>query len=319
MSSVTLHISDPGDSRADKEITDAFQNLVDGSIDVASAANVIYAAIVADGQGPPAPLTSAPDPASGQAEDGAVPAPTPAGWLKFLWDCLGKAAMDVPHDHPGQDRLVALLQQLQRLPQHGDAEPVAGNLSEGELRALTPVKKCNALEQWLWELDQATFTGQQQVESSDSAAASYLNFSAFLARLLAGGVAEATRLSALIRPSPFGTSKPLISATYPDAAEAARHYEPYASAAAQWVSYAGDALFEMCEKGVLVEIGRQKWTRALWNSWKAKFDTIAKADQFSDQCRRFSTQAVERMTQIEKSPASSNIMDKFCFMFTEED
>ncbi|KND91997.1 hypothetical protein TOPH_03376 [Tolypocladium ophioglossoides CBS 100239] len=319
MSSLTLNISDPGDSKADKEITDTLQSLVNGSIDPAAAAHVIDKTVVTDCQEGLASYTSVPNPTSSQLEDGTIRAPYPAGWLKFLWDCVGKAAMEVPSDHPGQDRLVTLLQELQRLPRHSVPELVAGELSERELWTSTPANRFEGLELWLWELDQGTFTAAQQVESSHSVAASYVNFSAFLARLLAGGVEEATRMSALIQPSPFGTSSPLISPKYPDAAEAARHYEPYASAAAQWVFHAGDALFEMCEKGVIIDIGKQRWTRALWNGWKAKFDTIAKADRFSSQCRSLATQAVERMTQIEKSGTSSNIVDRFGFMSTEED
>lgn len=45
----------------------------------------------------------------------------------------------------------------------------------------------------------------------------------------------------------------------------------------------------MYEKGALIEIGKQKWTRPLWNGWNAKFDTIAKADRFSSDCLRLAS------------------------------
>ena len=140
---------------------------------------------------------------------------------------------------------------------------------------------------------------------------SYINFSAFLARLLAAGVVEATRLSALIRPSPFGSRKP--------SGDSAEQYTPYASAAAEWIIYAGDVLFEMCEKDTLIQIGKQKWTRTLWESWKVKFDAIAEIDQFSTHSRTLASLAANRMREIESTGITSNVVEKFGPASTKND
>lgn len=141
------------------------------------------------------------------------------------------------------------------------------------------------------------------MESSKSTADLYINFSAFLARLLAGQVAEATRLSALIRPSAFATQN----------AEIYENYEPWASAAAQWILYSGEALYEMCDRETIIEIGKQKWTIALWNAWRSKFKIVAETDRFSTQARTFASAALEKMAEVEKNGVTTDVVAKFGF------
>lgn len=147
------------------------------------------------------------------------------------------------------------------------------------------------------------FTATQQVENSESTAASYINFSAFLARLLVGQVAEATRLSALIRPSVFATK---TSQTY-------ENYEPWASVAAQWILYSGDALYEMCDKETIIEIGKQKWTIALWNGWRPKFKVVAETERFSVKARTFASAALEKMAEVERNGVTTDVVANFGF------
>ncbi|KJZ74996.1 hypothetical protein HIM_05482 [Hirsutella minnesotensis 3608] len=298
--SVRLNISDDGDSEADKEVIGALDALVNGFISPDKAAVYIDTTIAKDCQEAHVSYTSPSRPSL--TSGGEVNrTPSTSGWLKFLWDCIAKSSMAIPFDHSGQDRLAALLLELQRLPRHDVPELYQG------------------LEQWLWEIDQGHFTGTRQVETSSSAATAYMNFSAFIARLFANGIVETSRLCALIRPSPFALSKPLASTRYSDPAEAAQHYEPYASAAAQWILFAGEDLFIMCQQNVILQVGKQKWTRALWDSWKAKFLIIAKAEQFSSQARGFATRALERIAETERSKASStSVVEKFGFMSATE-
>ncbi|UNI19641.1 hypothetical protein JDV02_005816 [Purpureocillium takamizusanense] len=298
VSSISLGLSDPDDCKSEVDIANTLQDLVNGATDSASGARDIDKVVVDECR---------------QTDN-----PRPSGWQRYLWDCLGKAAMAVPADHPGQDRLVELLRELQRLPRHEVPEKVGDELFHKELWVLAPENKYDGFEQQLWELDQGTFTATQQVERSEAIAASYVNFSAFLARLLAGAVVEATRLSALIRPSPFATVNPLTSAAYADASEAARHYEPWASAAAQWILRAADALHEMCEGETLIEIGRQKWTPALWDGWKSRFAAVAKTEQFGGRARELASAALERMAEAESKGVTTNVGDKFGFMSLKE-
>jgi len=316
-SPISLALSNPDDDKSLVLIANTLRDFVNGIVAAAAAAQDIDKVIVDECQ----------------ADD-----PQPSGWQKYLWNCIGKAAMEIPADHPGQDRLVRLLQELQRLPRHEVPEKVGDEIFQKELWVLTPENKYDGLEQWLWELDQGkgpcciptasmheltrgpkgSFTGTQQVESSEAAATSYVNFSAFLARLLHSEVVEATRLCALIRPSPFATGNPLTSTAYPDASEAAQHYEPWAVAAGQWILHAAEVLYEMGEKETLTEIGRQKWTPALWNGWKSRFAAVANAEEFSSKAREVASKALEKMAEVEREGVTTNVVDTFGFISLKE-
>jgi len=111
-----------------------------------------------------------------------------------------------------------------------------------------------------------------------------------LARLLAAGVVETTRLCALTA-SPFAQRNP---------SAAASEYEPYAAAAAQWILCAGPALYEMCVKDVVFQIGKKKWTLTLWESWKTKFDAVTRDDRYGSATQEMTAKALERMAQLER-------------------
>lgn len=120
-----------------------------------------------------------------------------------------------------------------------------------------------------------------------------------MARLLAAGVIDTSRASALRRPSPFAIGHPLISPVHPDPADAARHYEPWMSAAAQWILHAGEALFELCEKRAFRELG-QVWSRTQWDSWKLKFEVASKEKKLSAPARELASKALERMAEVKE-------------------
>lgn len=143
------------------------------------------------------------------------------------------------------------------------------------------------------------------------AAAEYLNFSAFLARLLAGDISAGINLCALIRrpESPFCTQKIAWTAKFADSTEQAKRYQPYACAAAQWILYAGEALFELCNKDIR-GFGF-KWSKALWESWKAKFEEVKDDKRFTDPARDFAHKAVARMNILEEGKGKIGIIEKF--------
>jgi len=154
------------------------------------------------------------------------------------------------------------------------------------------------------------FIGHQTVETDLEAAAAYLNFSAFLARLLATGISAGINLSSLIRrpESPFCTQKIAWTVKSADSDEQAKRYQPYASAAAQWILHAGDTLYELCDKEIR-GFG-VKWSHDLWASWKAKFEEIVDDKRFSDVARDFARQAIDRMVQLESGKGSTGIVQK---------
>ncbi|KAI2641402.1 hypothetical protein GGS26DRAFT_535554 [Hypomontagnella submonticulosa] len=309
--SIPLNLFDADDTDSEKRIATVIQDLIDGSQKPASAARIIHETVVVDCRDAQASLDSVPDPSHEQLENG----PQPDGWMKFAWDCLGKAAMKVPADHEGQDKLIALVQELRQLPKASIPWVAVGGITETALWDLTKENGYGGLAQWLWELDQGAFTGAQQVEADPSTATAYLNFSAFLSRLLASGVADTNRLNALLRPSPFATSSPISIVRDP------RHYEPYASAAAQWILHAGNTLYELCENRILVEVGKQRFTRVLWESWKSKFEAIERENKFTKEARSIARQAVDAMDRLKNEgfDPTKSVVEKFGYIQPLED
>ncbi|KAJ0108332.1 hypothetical protein J7T55_005309 [Diaporthe amygdali] len=292
----------------ESQFTLVIQDLINGSIDPESAARTIDKIVVDECQEAFVSYTSVPNPTPEQLADGTILSPQPAGWEHFLWNCLGIAAMKLPADDASQDRLVSLVQELQRLPRHTVPWLAAGCLKEKELWNLSRENGYAYFKQWLWELHEGHFAGRGHIEKDTDASTAYLNFSSFLARLLASYVVDTTSLCALIRPSSFAKS-PLPA-----------QYEAYSNAGTQWIQYAGEALYEMCAKGAL-EIGKKRWTQGLWNSWKAKFAFIKDNDEFTKEGRERATIALDRMAQIETKGLDGirgGVVEHFGFIIAEE-
>lgn len=316
-SNITLGLFDEGDSEKDTEIYVVLENLVNGSIDAAMAVCTIDKIIVDDCREAYESYTSMPQPTADQLEDDNIRGPNPAGWLKFLWNCVGKAAMRIPANHEGQDRLVTMLQELQKLPPRRLPWLLSdGTMTDKELWSLTPANGYEYLEQWLWELDQGHFSGNQDIFEKDAgAAAAYLNFSAFVARLLASGVCQTIRLT------PLKHQLFMRGLGVSDEGRA-RRYEPYVCAAAQWILHAGDALYYMCEKRILVEIGKKRFTLPMWNNWKAKFETVMKNTLFADQTREWAAKVGHRMGKLEEhgyADGTKEIVGMFGFISPLDD
>ncbi|KAI1080129.1 hypothetical protein F5B20DRAFT_540883 [Whalleya microplaca] len=126
---LALGLAQPGDSEAETKIITALQSLADGSLDPVSVAQAIDQIIVLDCQEAYKSYTTKEKHAQKQLKNSTVPAPQPIGWINFLWDCLGKAAMKVPAAHSGQDRLIYLVEELERLPCDKGCNSGLGNIS----------------------------------------------------------------------------------------------------------------------------------------------------------------------------------------------
>ncbi|KAI0478186.1 hypothetical protein F4859DRAFT_478927 [Xylaria cf. heliscus] len=305
-STFDLGLSHPNNTGTEKGVATAIQAMVNSSLEPIAAAQTIDQIVVKDCHDMYALYNSSPDTTT-------APGPEPVGWMKYVWDCLGRAAMKIPADSPAQDRLVSLIRELQGLPRRPVPWLAAGSLKERELWNLVPATQYEGLPQWMWELNEGNFA-TSKLDSDPKLATEYINFSAFLARALGGGVGEVTRLSALIRPSPFATSKASQSQLSPQ-------YEPYAAAAAQWILHAGDVLFEMCQKRVMVDLGSQRWTPSRWDSWKANFEIIKDDSRFGSHARQLAARAQERMARIEEQGinATESVIQKFGFIVPEDD
>jgi hypothetical protein len=252
----------------------------------------------------------------------------PLGWEHYLWDSIGRSAMVIPAEHPGQEYLVTFLQDIQQLPKTTIPYRENEKGHEKVFWSLNAANGYSGLAQWLWELKE----GEERLSSGillqalthckqggfarherPNEDSSYLrqNFAAFLAKLLAAGMVEATRLSGLIRPSLFATTGPSSSN--------AHQYEEALLDAAQWIFYAGDALYEMCEKETLIEIPGPKWTPAVWASWKAKFDQAGQAEFLGEEGRRVAQKALKHIGETEKRGVTTNICETFGFTSIKDD
>jgi len=154
MSPIGLNIAHTGDDEASKQIKDIFSNVVNGIVDPATAAKTIDQIIINDCQEANKSYTSVAKPTAEQIENGSIRAPDPAGWLQLLWDSFGKAAMVVPYNHEGQDRLLGLLQEIKSIPLHKVPWFASGEIIEKEIYDLTQANGYDYFQQWLWELDQ---------------------------------------------------------------------------------------------------------------------------------------------------------------------
>lgn len=328
MSLLDLKLDRPEDDESSKRIKIIFHDVVNGVQDPASAAKVIDSVIVKDCEEAFISYTSVSNSTTEQIENGRIRTPQPDEWLQLLWNSFGQAAIVIPFDHPGQDRLVSLLQGLQRMPLHKVPWFYSDKIIDKKIYNLTPENGYDYFQQWLWELDQGEhlqlivsisltslflgqFIGHQTVETDMKAAAEYMNFSAFLARLLAGGISAGIGLSALIRrpESPFCTQRIAWTAKFADSFEQGQRYQPYACAAAQWIIYAGDSLSELCNNDIR-GFG-VKWSRTLWDSWKAKFEEVVDDKRFIDSARDLARKAVVCMIQLEEGKGKTGTVQKF--------
>jgi hypothetical protein len=99
----------------------------------------------------------------------------------------------------------------------------------------------------------------------------------------------------------------------------AQQYENALRDAAQWIFHAGDALFEMCVKETLIEIPGPKWTPAVWNAWKVKFEEAGQADSLGEEGRGIAETALKRMGDVEKCGVTTNVCEIFGFTSIKDD
>lgn len=147
----------------------------------------------------------------------------------------------------------------------------------------------------------------------DGTPESYLNYSAFLARLLASGVQAVMQSCPLDSYGAFSKRMPHVK-PLADPLESAHAYEPSASAAALWMVYAGDAMYEMCENDAMFGIGQGKYTHAKWELWKEKFEELVSDERYSQRCRDFAKQALDIMAKCEAEGPRNFMIDQYDMM-----
>lgn len=145
---VDVGLFDPDDDANETRIAATFQELVDGTTSPASAAKIVDEVITRE-------CTEA---LSAYKTQSSAKGPSPAGWQKFVYDCIAKAAMKVPSSHQGQDDLVHFLDELSKLPQHR-VPALYRNPERFEEKQLWILNRENGYDgfgQWMWDRHEGT-------------------------------------------------------------------------------------------------------------------------------------------------------------------
>lgn len=145
---IDLGLSDPDNDANETRITATFQELVDGTTSPASAAKIVDDVITRE---------CAESLNAYKTQPGAK-GPSPAGWQKFVYDCIAKAAMKVPSSHQGQDDLVQFLDELPKLPKHKVPALYRNpeRVDEKQLWILTRKNGYDGFGQWMWDRHEGT-------------------------------------------------------------------------------------------------------------------------------------------------------------------
>lgn len=154
MSSVRLNLDLSDDDETDIKVCTTLQDLVDGTIDPLTAARVITHALAVDNQKKTGVWNATPA-ADRQALLDSRDHPNGYGWTaQIIEHYMVKIGMQVPFDHPGQDRVIQMLQEMQRMPRQTLYEVTyEGNgLRPIELWNFPPTDPHAQMNQWLWEM-----------------------------------------------------------------------------------------------------------------------------------------------------------------------
>ena len=124
------------------------------------------------------------------------------------------------------------------------------------------------------------------------------NYQAFLARLILSGLCDCSSFSALAsmlsephpRPDPGDVGRLAIQA----------------SAAAQWILYAGEFIYFCCPGGCKGSAGIEVWTSNHWQVWKEMFGDIIRRDHYDRGAKATAQEAVREMSAQEEKHSNSS-------------
>lgn len=320
MSQIDIRQGD--EDAAESKLVGALNELLNGKSDAATAAKLVDQVITEECQKGAARYEAANAEDKDNVDKSAI-----GGWQKFLYDDLiARGAMLAPTDHAGQDQLVSLVQELNRLPRHTVPRVLPdGTVDQKELWNISRETNYDGFQQWLSEIIAsgckyryliAGFNGCFFRPFTDGAMTAnpygkekdtkhYVNLSSFLARLLASGTAALLEASALL--DPFA-KRSLVTV----ASQKPETYAYQVAAAAQWILHSGEAIREMCQKRAMAG---KRWTPELWESLKEKFDAVAKDERFTAEGCEWAAKARDRMVELEQQDLSGKegVVEMFKF------
>ncbi|KAE8155205.1 hypothetical protein BDV25DRAFT_135253 [Aspergillus avenaceus] len=229
---------------------------------------------------------------------------TPGGSLLCFWDVIHSFAMQIPHEHPAQEKLVAVLKEL-------------NDVTSTQIVLDKPL--WNGLPYFSAEVPQS-WQHLSPEAGDDVKKQRFVNLQAYLARVFGLGL-ESLEMYALWSLSdavegaivPVRGSPDLVSAEPGDIVDL-----PFKTAAAAvWIIHAGAALHGRDEEisgtdaGPLWKLSKKeakqarrkyKGTKGLcaerWDLWKTQFAAIRDYEGADEETRTIAGRAVERMDKL---------------------
>ncbi|KAI5809201.1 hypothetical protein BZA77DRAFT_391816 [Pyronema omphalodes] len=215
----------------------------------------------------------------------------PASFLYELWGLVLKIAQQIQYQHPGQDKLVVLINTLRDMPSELKV-PIWG--SESRIWQDLPLLVPNLTEV-------AHTIGPEDGDR-------WVNFNAFCARLTRDGTCD--RSSHAIWDLREALEEDLDQGE--DACEEEKYPDVRISVAANWITIAGDVLYRHssdCGKGGELGVasqgklysGQAGFSLERWAFWKERFGVVKASGNITDGTKQAAEEAEAAMINIEKS------------------
>ena len=254
----------------------------------------------------------------------------PAIFLFEMWDVVVSLAEQIPWNHPGQNRLVELIQALRDLPEPKTVElknwddqvvysdlpllgPVMTERNHGMRFIFSYILFC------VWSFIGIVIAFNLEYPSGDPEALRIrkYNFVAFSARLTQSGVADRSlHFSIVDFQSALEVEPDYRSKVYHKQGPQMDLYVPFPVI---WLLLCGDVIFSHCRNpgppSTLIQVKDRKrnWKGASgfsierWNFWKKRFGEIKGHDQASKKTKELATEGETLMNRIESEASAMRI------------
>ncbi|KAJ5158374.1 uncharacterized protein N7500_008025 [Penicillium coprophilum] len=214
----------------------------------------------------------------------------PESWCLEFWGAINELVKQIPHDHPSQDKMVEIIQELKALP---GVEVSVSKTATTRIWTDLPY----LMEVWYeYAVTPDRKDGIFEFER-------WINWQAFSARVLQAGLADWFRL----------TTRCFRHAFEEEPFQSDEFSECRIRGAAQWVEYSGERLFCSLDNlpdftdlnpGILYT-GKGGLSRERWDFWEASFHALAEKGNSSEEITLICDKAAQKMAAIAAVSAAS--------------
>ncbi|BCR90237.1 DUF3632 domain-containing protein [Aspergillus chevalieri] len=227
----------------------------------------------------------------------------PGSFLWHLWGRFHRTAQQIPHAHPAQDKLAALIKCLRSFPSRTPVVYLSSWDAEYKLWEDLPLLGPTFQEEW----DVIGLTDQEECQRNR-------NLNAYAARIFRDGsanlelfairaLAAALEGRAVYRHA--HTTAPQIEASFTPGLE----LDSLVSIAADWVAHCGEILLALSRKGVSssgdhggpLREKEQGFSLERWGLWKERFAEISRTAHINEETKRLAQGTRRLMDELEKS------------------